>query len=111
MAFTSTMDVTNGVAKITLVGELDAASAGVFRDQINDAATQGIMKLVLLMADLNYMASAGLRALVFAKQKMGSASDIFVIAAQESVQETLELTGFAGSVISLPAYDAAQIEG
>ena len=53
------------------------------------------------------MASAGLRTLIFAKQKMGAAVDIYVIGAQESITETLELTGFQNSVISLPTYEAA----
>lgn len=111
MAFTCTMLVENNIAKITLAGELDAASAGDFRDKIEEAATQNPRALALLMEDLSYMASAGLRALVFAKQKMGAAVDIYVIGAQESITETLELTGFQNSVISLPSYDAAAIEG
>jgi anti-anti-sigma factor len=110
MAFTCSLVVEDRIAKITLSGELDAASAGGFRDRIAEAATHDLRALVLMMADLDYMASAGLRTLIFAKQKMGTAVDIYVIAAQESITETLEMTGFQNSVISLPTYEAATIE-
>ena len=110
MAFTCTIAVENGIAKLTLTGELDAAAAGDFRAKIEEAAAQQPRALVLLLEKLDYMASAGLRALVFAKQKMGAAVDIYVVGAQESIIETLELTGFHNSVIALPAYDAALIE-
>ena len=110
MAFTSSLEMKGDVGIIKLVGELDAASAPQFRTDIESAVGQGAKKLALDMADLSYMASAGLRALVFAKQKMGAQSDIYVIGAQESVKETLELTGFANSVIELDSYDAAAIE-
>jgi anti-sigma B factor antagonist len=110
MAFKALLKVENGVGKITLTGELDAAVAPVFRDEIEKAAAQNVKKLVLMLSELNYMASAGLRALVFAKQKMGADADIYVIGAQESVTETLELTGFSNSVIAMETYDAAVIE-
>ncbi len=110
MAFNSLLQVGQGMAKITLTGELDAAAAPTFRADIERAAVQGAKRLVLVMSDLSYMASAGLRALVFAKQKMGAQSDIYVVGVQPSVQETLELTGFANSVIAMDRYDAAVIE-
>ncbi len=110
MAFSSTLEINKGIAKITLTGELDAAVAPAFRDEIEKAAAQGAKRLVLLMSGLDYMASAGLRALVFAKQKMGAEADIYVIGAQESVTETLELTGFSNSVIAMESYNAAEIE-
>jgi anti-anti-sigma factor len=110
MPFTCSLLVENRIAKITLTGELDAASAAGFRDRIAEAASQDPRALVLMMDDLDYMASAGLRTLIFAKQKMGAGVDIYVIGAQESITETLELTGFQNSVISLPTYDTATIE-
>jgi anti-anti-sigma factor len=110
MAFSCSLLIEDGIAKITLVGELDAASAGAFRDTIAEAATQNPRSLVLMMEQLEYMASAGLRTLIFAKQKMGASVDIYVIGAQESITETLELTGFQNSVISLATYETAVIE-
>jgi anti-anti-sigma factor len=110
MAFSCSLLVENRIAKITLVGELDAASAPGFRDRIAEAASQDPRALVLMMENLDYMASAGLRTLIFAKQKMGAGVDIYVIGAQESITETLEMTGFQNSVISLPTYETAIIE-
>lgn len=110
MAFHLTSETVNGIAKLTLVGELDAASAGTFRETIEQAAASLPKRLVLIADGLTYMASAGLRALVFARQKMGAHVDIYLIGVQEPVRETLEMTGFHHSVILLDTYDAAEIE-
>lgn len=110
MAFDSKLDIANGIARITLSGELDAAAAPQFRAQIEQAAQAQVSRLVLMMQDLDYMASAGLRVLAYAKQKIGAGVDIYMIGAQESVLETITMTGFHNSVILMDTYDASQIE-
>ena len=110
MAFTVTSATKNNIAQLTLAGELDAAAANDFRAAIEQAAAGQPKRLVLIMNGLTYMASAGLRTLVFAKQKMGPSVDIYVIGVQDTVRETLEMTGFQHSVIMLDQYDAAEIE-
>ena len=111
MAFNATLEMTDkGIAKMTLSGELDASVTPAFRTEIENAAAQQAKRVVLLMQDLEYMASAGLRVLIFAKQKMGRDVDIYVVGAQETVMETIEMTGFHHSVIVLDEYDAAEIE-
>jgi anti-anti-sigma factor len=111
MAFTASTEVTaNNVAKITVAGELDASVASIFKDEIEKLADQPIRRLALIMSDLSYIASAGLRVLIFAKQKMGSDVDIFVVGAQEQVVDTLEMTGFQYSVTLLDEYDESTIE-
>jgi anti-anti-sigma factor len=110
MAFDAQLEMQNGIAKITLVGELDAAAAPQFRDQVQQAADAQARRLVLLMDQLQYMASAGLRVLVFAKQKMGADADIYMVGVQPNVRSAIEMTGFHQGVIMLETYDAAQID-
>jgi len=111
MAFKSELEIINNVGRITLSGELDAAAAPAFRADVEKAAAANVKAVALLMKDLEYMASAGLRALVFAKQKMGTQVEIFMIGLQESVMETITMTGFQNSVTFLDTYEAAKIEG
>ncbi|MGA2478123.1 MAG: anti-sigma factor antagonist [Spirochaetia bacterium] len=99
-----------GIAKITLAGELDASTAPQFQKEVEKAAQQKARRLALVVTDLEYIASAGLRVLVFAKQKMGAGVDVYVIGAQEQVMETIRKTGLQNSVVSLKQYDAAVIE-
>ena len=110
MAFNATLETTNDIAKITLSGELDRKVAPLFQEQVEKAAAQEVKRLVLMIQDLEYMASAGLRVLIFAKQKMGADVDIYVVGAQELVADTIKNTGFDQSVFMLDQYDAAQIE-
>lgn len=110
MAFQANLELIPNVAKIVLVGELDASVAGDFRERIEEAALAAPKRLVLVMDDLEYMSSAGLRVLVFAKQKMGAGIDIYVVGAQPQVVEPIRQTGFHHSVIMLESYDAERIE-
>jgi anti-anti-sigma factor len=111
MAFNVSLEMTDkGIAKIALAGELDGNVAPAFRTEVENAAAQSAKRLVLLMKDLEYMSSAGLRVLVFAKQKMGASVDIYAIGVREEVMETITMTGLHHSIVLLDEYDAAQIE-
>ncbi len=105
MAFSSTLTYEGNVAKIAINGELDASSAPAFRERIEEAANHNVGKLVILMSGLTYMASAGLRVLIFAKQKMGNSVEIALIGLTDPVKETLELTGFQHSVTIADSYE------
>ena len=104
MTFSVSSEITNGVAKFVLSGELDAGSAGVFRTEIEKVAAEGPKRLVLLAKDLTFMASAGLRVLIFAKQKLGTEVPIYIVSPQEPIIDTLEKTGFHHSVYIVPEY-------
>lgn len=106
MAFNSTLDMASGTAMITLVGELDAAAAPLFRADIERAGKERPERLVLQLQGLTYMASAGLRALIFAKQTMGPSVDLYLVAPQEGVLETIRLTGFDKSCIIQDSWNA-----
>jgi anti-anti-sigma factor len=110
MAFTVTSETKDGIAILTLEGELDAAAANDFRAAVEEAADGDPRRMVLIIQALTFMASAGLRVLVFTKQKMGSGVDLYVVGAHDAVLETITMTGFHHSVIMLDEYDAAEIE-
>jgi anti-anti-sigma factor len=111
MAFDASLEMTGaGIAKIMLSGELDAAAAPRFKDAVERAAAQHAKRLVLLMQGLEFMASAGLRVLIFAKQKMGKDVDVYIVGAREAIVETIRMTGFHHSVVLANDYDPATIE-
>ena len=109
MTFTAILAATaNDTATITLSGELDASTAPIFKQEVDKVASLNVKRLVLLLQDLEYMASAGLRVLIYAKQKLGLDTDLYVVGAQETVLDTLTKTGFVNSVFVVD--DESEIE-
>ncbi len=104
MAFNATLTIEGDEARITLEGELDASVAPAFREKVEEAAGAHVSKLVIFMSGLSYMASAGLRGLIFAKQKMGGSVEVVLVGLQDGVRDTLEMTGFQHSVSIVDTY-------
>jgi anti-anti-sigma factor len=84
-------------ARLNLEGELDGASATSVRDTVEYVLQGHPERLVLAVEKLTFMASAGLRILIFAKQKQPSLK-IYLVKPQEVVVDTLKKTGFYQSV-------------
>lgn len=99
MSFRSSMYTEDGVVTIRLVGEVDSRSAPVFNQLVIDAAAQSPRRLVVLVDELAYLSSAGLRCLVFAHQKLGRAVPIVLVGTRPEVAETIRLTGFDRSIV------------
>ena len=110
MAFQATLEMVNEVAVITLSGELDASVGAQFRDQIELAKAQHARRLALMVKDLEYMSSAGLRVLVFARQKLGPDVDIYLVGAQSQILEPIRQSGLQRSLHTVETYDASVIE-
>lgn len=110
MKFNAILETTNNTAKIILSGELKASTAPIFKTEVEKAAATNPERLVLVMKDLSYMASAGLRVLIFAKQKMGANVDIYIISPQEMVMDTIKKTGFHHSVKIMDEYDNDKVK-
>lgn len=105
MAFNITETIAGGTATFTLIGELDAAAAPAFREQIDAAAAAQVKELILNLSGLEYMSSAGLRVLIYAKQKMGMSVDLILVGTQPMVRDTLEKTGFHHSVTLVESHE------
>jgi anti-anti-sigma factor len=99
MDFSAVVHADNGTATIRLSGELDAVSAPHFNDAITEAASHDLERLVILVQNLAYMSSAGLRCLIFAQQKMPPHVPIVIVGARPEVAEAIRLTGFDRAVV------------
>ena len=104
MALDITVAQSPDEAIIKLSGELDAATAPKFREAIEKAAEAKPKRLVFLMGELEFMASAGLRVVIFARQKMGSGVSLYVVGSHGPVLNTLTMSGFHHSVILQDTY-------
>lgn len=80
-------------AKIELCGRLDATNSPALQEELKKISGQKIEHLVFLAKDLEYISSAGLRVIIFAKQKIGLDSHVYLIGAQEAVVNTVKMSG------------------
>lgn len=84
-------------ARLKLTGEVDGTTATNFRTEVDRALTSAPAILILDVEQLTFMSSAGLRVLIFAKQKQPALS-IYVLKPQPPIVDTLRKTGFYDGV-------------
>ena len=87
------VDLAEGIAKIELSGRLDAANSPALQEELKKLIGQTISRLVFLAKDLEYISSAGLRVIIFAKQKIGVDAQVYLIGAQEAVSNVVRMSG------------------
>jgi anti-anti-sigma factor len=104
MNFTVTSEIIDNVATLTLSGSLDSSSASVFQAEIQKVAVLSPVEMVLRVSELSFMASAGLRMIIFAKQKLGPKVQIYMVSPQDQIIDTLQMTGFIHSVHIVDKY-------
>ena len=79
---------------VTIAGRLDTTTApqleAEFKQNIN-----GVEKLVLDFAALEYLSSAGLRVLLAAQKVMNKQGEMVVRNVNETISEIFEVTGFS----------------
>ena len=88
-----TVSCDGGIAKIELAGRLDATNAPALQDELKKLIGQKVDSLVFLAKDLEYISSAGLRVIIFAKQKIGASATVYFIGAQEGVTSVIKMSG------------------
>lgn len=95
----------DGVAKIDLSGRLDATNAPALQEELKKLIGQPVSHMVFYAKDLEYIASAGLRIIIFAKQKIGVDAEVYLIEAQETVLGVVKMTGLDNFMIIQDTYD------
>jgi anti-anti-sigma factor len=80
-------------SKVSVAGELDAASAGELEEALSEAVSAGTM-IELDLGEVSFIDSSGLRALLVAQQAATDAGgSLVLVATTPAVDRLLELTG------------------
>jgi anti-sigma B factor antagonist len=81
---------------ITIKGRVDSSTAPQLAQALEDANESGKYKLVVDMAGLEYMSSAGFRALLAAQRncKKYNRGEVVLANVPDRIREALELAGF-----------------
>jgi anti-sigma B factor antagonist len=81
---------------LSVKGRVDSATAPQFSQSLEAVTDGGMYKLVVDMANLEYMSSAGFRALLGAQRncKRYNRGEVVLAAVPDRIREALELAGF-----------------
>ena len=78
---------------IAVTGRLDTTTAPQFEAELNQSI-QGVEKVVLDFASLEYLSSAGLRVLLAAQKVMNKQGEMIIRNVNDTINEIFEITGF-----------------
>ena len=91
-----------GWTLVTLAGRLDMNSAGPLEQQLEGRVAAGDRRLAIDMSRLDYLSSAGLRALLVAAQRLREVQgQLALVGLRGTVREVLEIAGLTNV---FPAY-------
>ena len=102
-----TIDIVQGDIHATLVlsGDIDTKTAPDLLSQLTSLELHALEQLRLNLLDVGFVSSAGLRAIVFAKQKMPHASRLYLVGASDQIIDTITKTGLSQAVVIVNSED------
>jgi anti-anti-sigma factor len=92
------------VLKVELAGRLDASNADGLQTELKKFVGQKVSKLIFFAKDLEYISSAGLSVIIFAKQKIAMDAHLLLVAAPEVVLNIIKMTGLDKFMTILDTY-------
>lgn len=85
-----------GEARVTASGEIDVHTAPLLLAEVRRVVEGGAPSVVLDLADVGFMDSSGLRALItLREQALAAGGELRITAASRSVQRVIEVTGLS----------------
>lgn len=100
-----TVTCSDSIARITLKGRLDSNNAPGLADELMKLVELSPKHVVFFANDLVYISSAGLRVIIFAKQKIGVDPTVSLVGAKPEVIDILKMTGFDKFLLLQDDYD------
>ena len=93
---------------VSIAGSVDALTVDTFTEALKKQFEQGNLMLVADLNEVEYMSSAGIRALLsMVKESRGLGGDLLLAAAGGGAHRVLEMTGFMSIVKVFSDVDAA----
>jgi len=87
--------LTGNVLRLAPEGRLDTFSVPAFETALSESLDAGLSRLVIDMANVTYVSSSGLRALLSARRRARSAGgDVVLCNMAPRVREIFEMVGF-----------------
>lgn len=105
MALSINIEPALPLVSLHLEGQVDTQSAPQLLQALTEIQLAELEELRIFAMELSFLSSAGLRALVFAKQKMPHTSRLIVIGGSETIKETIIRTGLGDAVMLVDALD------
>ncbi len=95
-------------AVVSVVGSIDALTAGEVADFLSAQINQGHKQIVADLSQVDFMSSAGLRSiLVTLKESRQQGGDLRLAAAQPGVDKILKMSGFTSILKTFSTVDEA----
>jgi len=81
---------------LSVEGRVDSATAPKFGEKLDALIASGVFKIVIDMSKMEYMSSAGFRALLAAQRKCRryNRGEVLLASVPNRIREALELAGF-----------------
>lgn len=96
------------IAVVSVNGSVDALTAGELTEFLHGKIDSGHSKVVIDLSGVDFMSSAGLRAILMAlKETRRNDGDLRLAGAQPGVDKVLKMSGFNMILKSLPTVDEA----
>jgi anti-sigma B factor antagonist len=93
---------------VSIVGSIDALTAGDVDHYLSAQVDSGQKQIVADLSQVDFMASAGLRAILHAlKESRQRGGDLRLAAARPGIDHTLKISGFATVLQYFPTVDQA----
>jgi anti-sigma B factor antagonist len=98
-----------GVAVVSIGGEIDLSTAPAFEAAIAKALGENPPALVIDLSEVAFMASVGLRILAATEEKTGKTSQVPVVADKPAASRPIQLTGLDNVISLYPTLNEALI--
>jgi anti-sigma B factor antagonist len=92
-AITTSVTHREGVAVVTVGGEIDLNTAPAFESAIVGALEDVPPVLVVELSAVNFMASVGLRILAAARERLDDTARVLIVANNPATRRPIQLTG------------------